>query len=115
MAGAVATAVFVLPEALADMTEPDAALLVEKDRGVPGSDALRSERDPALLASTAPPGAEGRGLFPGRGGPSQPLSVVTQGVLHAGESLGPVLRGKGITPSHHMMCAARSARPLDGG
>ena len=109
--GAFGVAVFVLPEALADMASPAVARLIETDRSVSGAGALNSTREPALLASTNPVAASRRGFFSARSGPSQPLSVVTQGVLLAGEELGPVLRAKGITPVA-IQLVSQEMRPL---
>jgi murein DD-endopeptidase MepM/ murein hydrolase activator NlpD len=101
-------AVVLISEALADMAEPALARLVEPERTSSALEKLPSGLE-GVQVSSAPPGL--RGLSAARHSAPRSHSVVTQGVLRSGESLGAVLRNQGITPAAiHLI--SQQVRPL---
>jgi murein DD-endopeptidase MepM/ murein hydrolase activator NlpD len=86
-----------ISEAVADMGGPAPSLLLEPERSASSVETLASAAD-GLHVSSPPPGLRHRTRAP-ISSLSAPTSVVTQGVLRSGESLGPVLRAQGITPA----------------
>lgn len=85
-----------ISEALADMAEPVRSRLLEPEHSSSPVETFASAADRMHVSST-PPGL--RRLSSARSSAARPPSVVTQGVLRSGESLGALLRGQGIAPA----------------